>query len=176
PSLPRATDDAALVKIIREGINNTEMPRSRLEKEEVPLVAAFVKSLGQLPPEPVPGDARRGEQLYATKGACAQCHTLNGRGGAIGPDLSEIGRRRSAAYLRRALTEPAAEVPQAFNAYRGEAMLPENFVMVRAKTRDGRDVGGVRVNEDTFSIQIRDLSGRVFSFFKSDLVDLKKDW
>ena len=88
PTLPRASTADSLLKIIREGISGTEMPRSRLERNEVPLVAAFVQSLGSRARENVPGDPGRGEQLYATKGACAQCHTLNGRGGAIGPNLS----------------------------------------------------------------------------------------
>jgi cytochrome c oxidase cbb3-type subunit III len=176
PSLPRATDDEALMKIIREGISNTEMPRSRLTDAERPLVFAYVKSLGQIPAEQVRGDAARGARLYETKGACAQCHTLRGRGMAIGPELGEIGRKRSAAYLRRALTDPAADVPQSFNAYRGEAAQTENFLFVRATTRDGHAIAGVRVNEDTFSIQVRDLTGRVHSFYKSDLAELHKDW
>src|SRR3954463_3589193 len=44
PSLPRATDADALLKIISEGINNTEMPRARMAPAEITLVAAFVKS------------------------------------------------------------------------------------------------------------------------------------
>src|SRR5688500_15104443 len=46
PTLPRAGDDESLLKIIREGISGSEMPRSRLERHEIPLIAAFVKSLG----------------------------------------------------------------------------------------------------------------------------------
>jgi cytochrome c oxidase cbb3-type subunit 3 len=176
PSLPRATDLEALRQIIRRGIPNTEMPNSRLLPDEVALVADFVRALGKLPAEPVPGDAARGAQLYATKGNCAQCHAIRGQGGAIGPDLSDIGRARSVAYLRRALVEPAAEVPQAFNPQRGEGGLPTNFLLVRATPRNGAPVAGVRVNEDTFSIQIRDLGGKVHSFFKSDLAELHKDW
>ncbi len=176
PSLPRATDLAALRQIIRRGIPNTEMPNSRMLPEDLALVAAFVKSLGNLPPEPVPGDATRGAQLYATKGGCAQCHAIHGQGGAIGPDLSDIGRKRSVAHLRRALVDPGAEVPQSFNAQRGEGGMPDNFLLVRVVPRHGPPVAGVRVNEDTFSIQVRDLGGTMHSFFKSDLAELHKDW
>jgi putative heme-binding domain-containing protein len=176
PMLARAQDDAALYKIIREGVSGTEMPRARLEKPDVARVAAFVKSLGTLPMEQVPGDPLRGAQLYATKGACAKCHTLGGEGSSFGPDLNDIGRRRSAAHLRRSLLEPNAEVPQSFNAFRSDVMLPNNFLYVRAVTRDGRNVDGVRVNEDTFSIQIREAPGRVHSLFKADLKALHKDW
>ena len=176
PRLPRASTDEELVQIIRTGISGTEMPRSRLESAEIKLVAAHVRALGQRPVEPVPGDPLRGAKLYASKGACAQCHSLDGHGGAIGPDLSEIGRQRSAAHLRRSLTDPGAEVPQSFTAFRGDTGIPDNFLFLRIVTRDGREAAGVRVNEDAFSVQLRDLGGGLHSFFKSDLAKIHKDW
>ena len=175
PTLPRATDDAALVRIITTGLPGTEMPASRLSTGEIAQVAAFVRSLGELPPEPVRGDPARGAQLYATKGACATCHTIHGRGGAFGPDLTTIGRRRSAGHLRRALLEPSADVPQSAIPYRADVSLPENFLHVRVTTRDGRALAGVRLNEDAFSLQFRDASGRIHSVFKADLTALHKD-
>jgi len=176
PTLPRAQDDASLFAVIRQGLEGTEMPRTRLDRPDVARVAAYVKSLGSRPPERVPGDPQRGAQLYAGKSACAKCHTLGGAGSAFGPDLSDIGLRRSAAYLRRSLVEPNAEVPQSFNAFRSDVMLPLNFLYVRVVTRDGRNIDGVRVNEDTFSIQIREAPGKVHSLFKSEIKQLNKDW
>jgi cytochrome c oxidase cbb3-type subunit III len=175
PTLPRASTDEALLGIIRRGIDGTEMPRARMQPDELKLVASYVRALGRIAPETVRGDANRGAELYA-KGACIQCHTITGHGGAFGPDLSEIGRRRSAAYLRRALTEPAAEVPQSFSAFRSDINLPENFLYVRVTSRSGEQVAGVRVNEDTFSIQVRDQNGRVHSFQKTELTEFHKDW
>ncbi|MCI0387247.1 MAG: c-type cytochrome [Acidobacteria bacterium] len=152
------------------------MPRSRLEKEQIKQIADFVRGLGQLPPERVPGDPQRGKELYQEKGACAQCHVINGRGGAFGPDLSEIGLRRGARHLREALTDPEADVPKSFSIFRGDTGIPENFLQLRVVTKDGRRLKGVRVNEDTFSIQLRDAANRIHSFFKSDLAELHKDW
>jgi putative heme-binding domain-containing protein len=176
PALPRATDLAALQQIILRGIPNTEMPNSRLLPEDIAAIADYVLSLGKLQPEVVPGDPARGAVLYANKGNCAQCHAIHGAGGALGPDLTDIGRARSVTYLRRALIEPAAEVPQAFNPQRGEGGLPTNFLLVQIVPREGPVVGGVRVNEDTFSIQIRDLGGRIHSFFKPELAAVNKSW
>jgi len=175
PTLPRASDAESLLRIIRSGISGTEMPAARMQRDEVPLVAAYVKSLGSIPREKVPGDPVRGAQLFRTTGQCQQCHTIHGRGGAVGPDLSEIGKKRSAAFLRRALVDPAADVPQSYNAFRADVSLPNNYMFVRVVPRVGEPVGGVRVNEDTFSIQLRDVSGRMHSFFKSDLLELQKD-
>lgn len=175
PNLPRASDDDSLLRIIRDGINGTEMPPARLERPDALLVAAYVRSLGSLPPETVPGDPERGAQLFVNM-ACAQCHTLRGRGGAFGPDLTGIGLRRSPVYLRRALVDPGAEVPQSYNPFRSDISMPENFLYVRLVLRGGGEIDGVRVNEDTFSIQIRDATGRIHSFFKTDLAELHKDF
>jgi cytochrome c oxidase cbb3-type subunit 3 len=175
PQLVRARDDNGLRRIIREGIAGTEMPRARLEANELAEVVAYVKALGERPREVPPGDPGRGRVLYhSDRGGCASCHSVAGRGGAIGPDLSDIGARRSVAYLRRALTDPGAEVPQSFNAFRNDVSLPLNYLFLRAVPRNGEAVAGVRVNEDTFSVQIRDLGGRVHSFAKAELAALEK--
>lgn len=175
PSLPRAGDDPSLVRIVQGGIPGTEMPRVMLQTGEGPYIAAYVRKLGQIPLEKVPGDPAKGAELVKTKGACLSCHTLDGQGIAFGPDLTNIGRRRSATFLRRSLVEPAAEVPQSFEPYRADISLPLNFKYVRAKTRDGKEFAGVRVNEDSYSIQLRDLTGEIHSFYKKELVELNKD-
>jgi putative heme-binding domain-containing protein len=175
PNLPRAGDDASLIRILRSGIAGTEMPAARLKPGEAPYLAAYVRSLGMIPVEKVTGDPVKGGELFRTKGACLTCHAVNGQGMTIGPELTDIGRRRGAAFLRRALVEPGAEVPQNFIAYRTDISLPVNFLFIRAKTKDGKEVAGVRVNEDAFTIQVRDLTGFVHSFEKSDLAELHKD-
>ncbi len=174
--LPRASSEEALLKIITRGIEGTEMPRSRLEPEETRQVAAWVWQLGKIAPEKMTGNAAHGRELYFARGGCVQCHSIGGHGGSIGPDLTDIGLRRGASYLRRALVDPSADVPKSFSSYRAEVSLPDNFLLVRIVTKDGREITGVRINEDTFSIQIRDFSSQIHSFFKSDLAELHKDW
>ncbi len=169
PILPRAGDDESLLRIISWGIPNSEMPQAHMERADIEVVAKYVRSLGSLPRESAGGDASRGAQIYATKGGCAQCHMIHGQGGVFGPDLSDIGRRRSVPYLRRALVDPNADVPQSYSPWRQDVSLPENFLFVRLTTRDGQELSGVRVNEDTFSIQIREATGAVHSFLKSEL-------
>jgi cytochrome c oxidase cbb3-type subunit 3 len=176
PTLPRASDNNSLLGIISGGIPNTEMPQARMEWPDIQLVARFVRSLGSQPREATPGDAAIGAQIYAKKGGCAQCHMIRGEGGVFGPDLSDVGRRRSVAYLRRSLVDPNADVPQSYSAWRSDVNLPENFLFVRLVTRDGQELAGIRVNEDTFSIQIREATGAVHSFLKSELAELHKDF
>lgn len=176
PKLGRATTEPLLFSIIKDGIPGTEMPRSRLTGEEIRQTAAYVRKLGQVQSESVTGNATRGEQLYFTKGSCNQCHAIKGQGSAFGPDLTEIGLRRGAAHLRTSLLDPEADVPKSFAAYRPGTSIADNFLQIRVVTQDGRRLKGVRVNEDTFTIQLREASGRVHSFFKSELSELHKDW
>lgn len=162
PKLRRATDDQALLGIIRGGIPGTEMPGSFLTPSQVSSIAAYVKTLGRVEPEEIPGDASRGEGLYASLD-CGLCHTLGGEGGILGPILDDIGARRSAAHLRQALIEP-------------EASVPSGFLQLRVVTNDGRTLTGVRVNEDGFSVQFRDFAGELHSFWKDEIESLDKQW
>jgi cytochrome c oxidase cbb3-type subunit 3 len=161
PKLPRARSDAELVQVISVGIPGTEMPPSwHLGEEGLTLAVAYVRMLGaNATPAKVAGDVERGGQLFSGQG-CTGCHTIGSKGRAFGPDLSNIGSRRSAASLRESLLDPNAEVA-------------EGFVSVRAATREGEKVDGIRVNEDNFTIQILDRSGRLHSFRKSALADLE---
>lgn len=176
PRLVRAANEAALLKIIREGIAGTEMPSSRLDDAQIKLLAAFVQNLGKLPVEKPTGDADRGAKLYAGKGGCAACHAINGEGSAYGPDLSEIGLRRGAKHLMTSLLEPEADVPKSYLQYRPGTAVADNFLQVRLVTLTGKRINGVRVNEDSFTIHVREMSGQVHSFFKSELSQLHKDW
>jgi putative heme-binding domain-containing protein len=173
----RAPDDEALIRVIRFGIPGAEMPGTRhLSDEDIRDVMAYLRTLRREAPPVPPGDAASGEQVYAGKGACARCHTLRGRGGATGPDLTGIGERRSAAFLRESLVNPEAYVPDNYIVYRWFSVIPDNFVQVQITTKDGRRITGVRLNEDPFSIQIRDLSDRLHSFWKEELAEVRKEW
>lgn len=173
--LPRASDDESLKRIIANGIEGTEMPFSRMDWADIERVAKYVRSLGALPHEPVPGNPERGAKLFVKSG-CEQCHMVHGKGHVFGPDLSDIGRRRSGTYVRHMLVDPSAGVPQSYSAWRADVSLPENFLYVRLVTHDGQEFAGVRVNEDTFSIQIRDATGAIHSFDKSELTEFHKDF
>lgn len=161
PRLRHAPDDRALFRVIDRGISGTEMPGSLFTEREIWQLVAHVRSLGRRPVQPVPGDPARGKALYAAKG-CAQCHIVEGQGQALGPELSDIGARRSAAHLRQSLLDP-------------QAAFPQGFLQVVAVTRDGRKVPGIRINEDTFSIRLRDMSGNAHGFWKSELADLQRE-
>jgi putative heme-binding domain-containing protein len=160
PKLDKAPDDEALRKAISDGLA-PEMPGAwQLNAREVANVALYVRSLGKVPPELLPGDSDRGARLYESKG-CAGCHMIVGKGAGFGPDLTAIGARRNGAYLKQTLVKPGAT-------------LPDDFLYVAAVTASGQTVRGIRINEDVFTIQLKDVRGRFQSFRKSELKELRR--
>jgi putative heme-binding domain-containing protein len=165
PSLQRATllkapDDAALRRVIENGIA-PEMPSSwQLNPSEVGNVAAYVRSLGTVKAEPLPGDAARGKAVYDRNG-CGGCHIAAGEGQGFGPELTAIGARRNAEFLRQTLLDPAST-------------LPEGFLLVSVVSAAGESVRCLRVNEDTFTLQCRDRAGQFHTFRKSDVKKIER--
>jgi cytochrome c oxidase cbb3-type subunit III len=173
PVLTRAADDQALLAIIRDGIPDRGMPRvRRMTDPELSALVVYVRSLARTGGVAVTGNAEKGQVVYQRLG-CSSCHTIAGQGGNFGPELSNIGALRAPGYLRQAIVEPGATLP------RGVLLIPgrgfNEFLPVRVVTRDGREVHGVRVNEDSFSIQVRDASNQLYSFRKADLQTLDKE-
>jgi putative heme-binding domain-containing protein len=140
-----------------------------LDDHELKQVAAYVRSLGrnEAASLSLPGDPLKGKTLFE-KGECAKCHTVRGQGGTLGPELTDIGARRGPSYLRQALHDPGSTQPLDPNGF-------VQFLIVQAVTHDGRTVRGLRINEDTFTIQIRDADNRIHSFQKRDMVEMKRE-
>jgi putative heme-binding domain-containing protein len=173
PKLRRASDDAAFIDILLHGIPGTAMGAAwMLSEREMAQVTAYARSLGQRPEEPLPGDPGRGRAVYA-QNACPTCHIAKGEGTPVGPDLTEIGLLRGAAFLRESLVNPAAARPERSVAY--EPYGYPAYVVVRAQPSAGAEVVGVLVNEDSFTIQLRDRTGRWRSLRKADLQRLEYD-
>jgi putative heme-binding domain-containing protein len=163
PVLPRVTDDRSLIRIVDDGIPNLMPGYGRANgPRRTWQLAAYVRSLmAGSSPVAIVGDAAKGKAVYNERG-CASCHALGGVGRAFGPDLSAIGAQRGAAYIRQALLEPSARVP-------------EGHVVVTATPTDARAVRGVRISEDVFWVYVRDPGGRVHRYWKSDLKALERE-
>jgi len=172
--LYRANTEELFLKIVQQGIADTEMPGSRLQDREVRLIRAYLQTLAAAQREAPRGDAARGARLFREKGGCLKCHMVKGEGGRLGPELSMIGLSRSRARLRAAMVDPGAETPNQFAQYRLVIPMPDNFLMVQLRTREGKEITGVRLNEDPFTIQVRGSDDRLHSFQKRDLARVEK--
>lgn len=101
------------------------------------------------------GDAAKGKAVVESSG-CLGCHRVGDKGSRTGPDLSEIGDKRSAEQLKTSITDPDAEI------------LPENrFVVVTLK--DGSTVRGRILNHDAISVQLIDTKQDLRSFLTANI-------
>ena len=161
--LRHATTVASIVEIVTNGIPGTDMPSFRvgLTDRGTKQAAAYVMSLSRSASRSGPGNAERGAALYQSNG-CGSCHVVEGRGGILGPELTTIGGRRGAVYLREAIVKPAAS-------------HPPGYLVVRAVPISGAEVRGIRLNEDVFWIHIRDASGAVHALQKSEMARVDRE-
>jgi len=153
----RASSDDDIRTTITTGVAAAGMPPFRLQPAELDGLVAFIRSGFDRNATPFKlGDAGSGKAVYDSKGACAACHRVAGKGALIAPDLSDVGAIRQPSAIQRSLLEP------------NRAMLPINRP-VRIVTRDGRTIRGRRVNEDTATVQLIDDGERLVSLSKSDI-------
>jgi putative heme-binding domain-containing protein len=173
PTLDRAQDDASLIEIIRNGIPAGGMPAVLKygSNNEVHQLADYVRSLGRTAEEPITGDIKAGKTVYGKSG-CSSCHMIDGEGRGFGPELTRIGGHRSPAYLRQAVMQPGAALPRGVQPIPGRGL--DEFLPVRVVTRDGHEFRGIRINEDSFTIQLKDAGNAFHSFRKADLQVLEK--
>ncbi len=158
-----ASTDTGLFSVITRGVPDTEMRpfRRASSDQDVWQLVTYLRSLSGGPRVEVPGDPSRGERLYRGKGECSSCHIIDGEGGRHGPDLSEIGSRRSPTDLRSDLVDPDERVQPA-------------WWRMRVVHRDGTTVSGLRMNEGTYSVRILDDDSNLWSFMKRDLAERER--
>jgi putative heme-binding domain-containing protein len=103
------------------------------------------------------GDAAAGEKLFFSQTLnCSSCHTVAGRGTAVGPDLSAIGKLRPRADLLESILEPSRRIEPKYAAY-------------VAQTHDGRALTGLLVRRDERSVVLRDAQNKEVILAASDL-------
>jgi len=56
---------------------------------------------------------------------CTGCHTVNGEGGKIGPDLTHVGSRLSANLIRESILLPDAKTAKGYEKFKG--VMPKTF-------------------------------------------------
>jgi cytochrome c oxidase cbb3-type subunit 3 len=158
--------------LVKVGFIGSGMPTfGQLGDEKISRIVDYVVSFDQEGSGATPGDPQKGKAVYSSKN-CSQCHIVNGRGGNLGPDLTRIGAVRSPGSLRIAIVSPGSQLP--LDAQLAERAPFRAYVMLRAVTKDGREITGMRVNDDTFSIQLRDANGQIHSLRKLDLQTLEE--
>ena len=74
--------------------------------------------LEELMPLAEGGNVNRGKEVFfGRKAACAGCHTIQGQGGKVGPDLSSIGKIRTGRDFLEAIAFPSSSFARGFRSY-----------------------------------------------------------
>jgi len=162
--------DADLRRTITDGVAGTAMPPNNLKTEEIWQIVSYLRTVQQPPAAPV-GDRARGETLFFSTARCSTCHIVGGRGGRLGPELTTVGSARSRAYLVDSIRQPAKQLTEIRSL--GSDSL--KYDTVTAVTSDGQTIVGVPMNEDTFTVQLMDMSERVHSLDKKTLKSFKHE-
>jgi cytochrome c oxidase cbb3-type subunit III len=154
-------EDEDLFQTIQKGVPGADMPATNLPDEQIWQLAAFVKALSAPAIESKPpGNRAAGEAIFWGKGNCGGCHRVLGRGGMLGPDLSNIGASRPVDQIREAIVDPDAD------GFRG-------YEAVTAVTKDGRTITGVARSRTNYSVVVLDNSGNLHTLRAGDLRDLQ---
>ena len=152
--------DSDLFSTISLGRSNNEMPHFTLPEKQIWQLITFVRSLYRAPVN-LPGDPVSGKRSYWEKSNCSQCHMINGIGGRLGPDLSDIGWRRSPDHLELSILNPNQNIER-------------KYWLVQIINKNGKTINGIRLNEDSYSIQIMDMQENLLSLWKRDLEEIKQ--
>jgi len=159
--LNRANSDVGIFNILRNGISGTAMlPVAQdLPDSQVWQLVAFINSLSADPANiQLPGNAASGMRLFSGKGDCASCHMIGGKGGRLGPDLSQVGDRRDPEELVSDMINPDQDVEP-------------RWWRLRITGRDGVTREGFRMNESSFSVRIMDTDENLWSYNTNQIQD-----
>jgi putative heme-binding domain-containing protein len=126
-----------------------------LEGEAQTLSAAELQELaGHVLKE---GDAVRGETIFRRKElGCGTCHAIGGIGGKVGPDLTSIGASAQVDYLIESVLYPNRKIKEGYHS-------------VIVETKDGSDLSGVLVRENSDELILRDATGKDTTVAKNNI-------
>jgi putative heme-binding domain-containing protein len=163
----RRAKDQELSGFIKNGVKGTAMPAFPLPDEQIRQLAAFVRSLNAPAASlPVAGNVQAGETTFFGKGQCSSCHMIRGRGGYLGPDLSDIGATRRLGELRESLSNPSP-IPSA------------DYRPVFLTGADGKQLRAVAKHSSYWSAQLLDERGNLHLRHGEDAAKLafaQKSW
>ena len=141
-------------KVLQEGRPGTMMPgfTGTMSPGEIGGITRYVVRL-QAPDGPAPGglrgDANAGQAVFFLKGSarsCSVCHSVEGRGGSVGPDLmSKIAGQSAKQIFQKIIVVPHRSADPAYST-------------VRLTTKTGAILTGIRSGETKDSVLFYDTS------------------
>ncbi len=184
PDLTRAVkkhthSDADMFQVISNGIPGTAMPANGtngqgvgMTDEEIWQIITYIRSQEVKAPAKPLGNAVHGKDLFYGDANCSLCHMVEGKGGRLGPDLTAVGGSRTREAMIDSVRDPSRRL--AWGLTEATKEFPHEYESVTAVTADGKEIKGVTLNEDSFSVQIMDSNEQIHLLKKDKLRSFQK--
>ncbi len=184
PDLTRAQkkhahSDAEMFQVISNGIPGTAMPANGTNGQGVGMTDAeiwqiitYIRSQEMKAPAKPVGNAAHGKELFYGDANCSLCHMIEGKGGRLGPDLTGVGGSRTRAAIIDSVREPSRRL--AWGLTEATKEFAQEYETVTVVTADGKEIKGVTLNEDNFTVQIMDTSEQIHLLQKDRLKSFQK--
>ena len=174
-----ARSDAAMFQTISNGIPGTAMPANGtngqgvgMTDEEIWQIITYIRSVEVKAPAKPLRNAVHGKQLFYGDANCSLCHMVEGKGGRLGPDLTAVGGSRTRDAIVDSVRNPSRRL--AWGLTEATKEFPQEYETVTVVTADGRQIKGVALNEDSFSVQVMDANEQVYLLDKQKLRSFQK--
>ncbi len=109
------------------------------------------------------GDPMNGSDIFFNRGSvsCLRCHKINGSGGDVGPELSDVGSQRDRRYLVESLVEP-------------NKTITENFETVVVLDINGNTHIGVPKSSDAEKLAIMTADAELVTIPQADIDEMRR--
>jgi cytochrome c oxidase cbb3-type subunit 3 len=184
PDLTRAqkrhgSSDTEMFQNISNGIAGTAMPANGtngqgvgMTDEEIWQIITYLRSIEVKAPSRPIGDATHGKQLFYGDANCSLCHMVEGIGGRLGPDLSGVGISRTVEALIESVRTPSQKL--AWGLTEPTKEFAQEYETVMVVMPDGKQIKGVTLNEDNFSLQVMDTNEQIHLLEKDKVKSITK--
>ncbi len=140
PEAARETVRDALLRHADPAVRALAAPRFETGAAPRPVAAEIAK---------LPGDEKRGQSVFfSSDSQCSSCHLFRGRGGDVGPDLSEIRTKYGATELLEHLIEPNKAIAFGYDTWvieTEDGLVHTGFVLADGDDVLLKDTSGARV-------------------------------
>jgi len=184
PDLTRAQkkhahSDAEMFQVISNGIPGTAMPANGtngqgvgMTDEEIWQIITYIRSVEVKAGAKPLGNPTHGKELFYGDANCSLCHTVASRGGRIGPELTSVGGSRTRESIIDSVRDPSRRL--AWGLAEATKEFPQEYESITVVTADGKTIKGVALNEDSFSVQMMDMSETIYLLKKDKLRSFQK--
>ncbi len=174
-----AHSDADMFQIISNGIPGTAMPANGtnaqgvgMTDDEIWELITYIRSVEvKAPLQPI-GNAAHGKELFYGDANCSLCHMVNGKGGRLGPELTAVGGARTVEAIKESVRNPSRRL--AWGLTEPSKEFAQQYETITVVTAEGKEIKGVALNEDHFTVQMMDTNEQIHLLEKDKLRSFKK--